>query len=555
MATLVANSQFNMDAFFRYDMIYSGWHAIVYGGTLLVNTSSTLQMRLVTDTLTLTGDFSTYDSSGNPVGPITGITYLSTDGDEASFSNFSFSGVSISVADFLSYIQDPSNESPAGLFARLLQGDDQITGSASDDALHGFAGNDVLNGGGGDDGISGGAGADILTGGSGNDTFGDSESDHNGDTITDFSLGDKIHFYDANPATFAFSLSGNTLNYTGGTLTLSNLGPGHLVASAAPVAGVQLRLVAHSTVNDFNGDGFSDVILRNDNGQVTDWLGQADGRLVDNSSVFNVNPGTEWHVEGTGDFNGDGYSDVILRNDNGQVTDWLGQADGSLVDNSSVFSVNPGTDWHVEGTGDFNGDGLGDVLWRNDSGAVITFLGAPNGSFVGNVNFNLNPGLDWHVEGTGDFNGDGRDDILWRNDLGTVVTLLGNADGSFTGNVNFLLNPGLDWHVEGTGDFNGDGRDDILWRNDIGNVVDLLGNPDGSFTGNVNFQLNPGLDWHIVGTGDFNGDGYDDIVWRNDSGTMTDLLGQSNGAFIGNVAIFTANPGSDWYVQPDHALF
>src|SRR6266542_3776884 len=27
-------------------------------------------------------------------------------------------------------------------------------------------------------------------------------------------------------------------------------------------------------------------------------------------------------------------------------------------------------DWHIQGTGDFNGDGNSDVLWRHDSGQV-----------------------------------------------------------------------------------------------------------------------------------------------------------------------------------------
>ena len=27
-------------------------------------------------------------------------------------------------------------------------------------------------------------------------------------------------------------------------------------------------------------------------------------------------------------------------------------------------------DWHIQGTGDFNADGNGDILWRHDSGQV-----------------------------------------------------------------------------------------------------------------------------------------------------------------------------------------
>jgi Ca2+-binding RTX toxin-like protein len=426
-------------------------------------------------------------------------------------------------------------------------------GVTIEDAIGG-SGNDIIIGNSANNYIVSGLGSDTLTGGAGNDKFEDTAVGHNGDTITDFDYGDKIVFSDATLGSFTFHLSGNVLIYSGGSMTLNNVPAGHFVTTAATGGGVQLTLQAGTAPHDFNGDGFSDIVLRNDNGQITDWLGQSNGSLVDNSAVFSVNPGTDWHVEGLGDFNGDGLGDVLWRNDSGAVVTFLGAPNGSFAGNVN-FNLNPGTDWHVEGTGDFNGDGRDDILWRNDAGAVVTLLGNSNGSFTGNVNFNLNPGLDWHVAGTGDFNGDGRDDILWRNDAGSVVTLLGNSDGSFTGNVNFNLNPGLDWHIEGTGDFNGDGMDDILWRNDAGQVVDLLGQSNGAFVGNVNFDLNPGTDWHIIQTGDFNGDGYDDILWRSDSGSMTDLLGQPNGAFVGNVGSFDASLTSDWHVQPDHVLF
>ena len=33
----------------------------------------------------------------------------------------------------------------------------------------------------------------------------------------------------------------------------------------------------------------------------------------------------------------------------------------------------PGSDWHVLGTDDFNGDGNGDLLWRTDAGALAVW--------------------------------------------------------------------------------------------------------------------------------------------------------------------------------------
>jgi serralysin len=79
------------------------------------------------------------------------------------------------------------------------------------------------------------------------------------------------------------------------------------------------------------------------------------------------NPGPSWHAIGTGDFNGDGHSDILLQNSSGEVDIW--ELNGaSVIAAASV--ANPGPSWHVKGTGDFNGDGFSDVLWQNDDGSV-----------------------------------------------------------------------------------------------------------------------------------------------------------------------------------------
>jgi hypothetical protein len=55
---------------------------------------------------------------------------------------------------------------------------------------------------------------------------------------------------------------------------------------------------------------------------------------------------TSWHINGVGDFNGDGRDDVLWRNDNGTLTDWLGQANGSFVQSPASYAM-PNT-WHVQ---------------------------------------------------------------------------------------------------------------------------------------------------------------------------------------------------------------
>jgi hypothetical protein len=233
-------------------------------------------------------------------------------------------------------------------------------------------GADTIIGNSADNVLKGQLGGDTLTGGAGNDTFLDTGAGHNGDTITDFGRGDKIVFSDANLAGFAFSITGNTLSYTGGTLRLNNVPAGTLVVSAAAGGGVQLmssqslQPPAHTAHNDFNGDGFSDLLLRNDNGSLAEGAGHTNGAFT-SSSNGNFGLGNDWHVAGSGDFNGDGLSDLLLRNDNGLLAEWAGQSNGSFAGNASANYALP-TSWHVAATDDFNGDGLSDLLLRNDNG-------------------------------------------------------------------------------------------------------------------------------------------------------------------------------------------
>ena len=435
-------------------------------------------------------------------------------------------------------------------------GDDTILGLGGNDTLSGGGGNDTIDGGSGNDFITGGPGIDTLTGGTGADTFVDTGAGLNGDTITDFLPGDRIQITDLPLASASIQLVGNTITYgsgpTAGVINIGNgISAGRFVLRALGTTGVEIRFqqAAH---NDFNGDGRSDILWRADDGTVRDWLGQSNGAFVGNVGNLNVTVPNGFHIVGTGDFNGDGRTDILWRGDDGSVSDWLGQPNGAFVSNVGNLNITVPNSWHVAGTGDFNGDGRTDILWRADDGTVRDWLGQTNGAFVGNVaNLNITVPNSWHVAGTGDFNGDGMDDILWRADDGTVRDWLGQPNGAFVGNVaNLDVNVPNGFHIVGTGDFNGDGRTDILWRGDDGSVSDWLGQSNGAFVSNVaNLNVNVPTDWHIAGIGDFNGDATDDILWRGSDGTVRDWLGQSNGAFVGNVANLNITVPTQWHVQ------
>jgi len=333
-----------------------------------------------------------------------------------------------------------------------------VIGSDENDTISGLGGNDNLNGGLGDDVIDGGAGSDLLIGGPGHDTltggtgadfFQDTAANFNGDIITDFHIGDHIQFTDTslNTDNAGISVNGTVLSYTGGSIDLSNLGAGRFVVRNLVGGGVDVRLqeAAH---NDFNGDGHSDILWRSDNGRMTSWLGQPDGSLAYTAVSDTTAVPTSVHIAGTGDFNGDGIDDILWRAADGTMTDWLGQAGGSFAYNPASYTWIP-TDWHIAGTGDFNGDGGSDILWRADDGTMTNWLGQPDGSFAYNpASYTTTVPTSVHIADIGDFNGDAIDDILWRAADGTMTNWLGQTDGSFAYNAASYTQIPTDWHIQ-----------------------------------------------------------------------------------------------------------
>ena len=71
--------------------------------------------------------------------------------------------------------------------------------------------------------------------------------------------------------------------------------------------------------------------------------------------------------------------------------------------------------------------------------------------------------------GTGDFNGDGNADIVWRNSAGDVAIWL--MHGAAIGTAGGLGNVPMSWSIAQTGDYNGDAKSDLLWRDTSGNTA------------------------------------------------------------------------------------
>ena len=88
--------------------------------------------------------------------------------------------------------------------------------------------------------------------------------------------------------------------------------------------------------------------------------------------------------------------------------------------------------WRIVRTGDFDGDGRTDVFWRNGlTGANVVWRSA-NPTTQQAVAAVADP--DWQPVAAGDFNGDGKTDVFWRKwDTGAnVIWLSANAATSYS---------------------------------------------------------------------------------------------------------------------------
>ena len=251
----------------------------------------------------------------------------------------------------------------------------------------------------------------------------------------------------------------------------------------------------------------SDILWRNSNGTVVEWT--MNGSQIMSSQIVTSQgnpavPDSSWNVVAVSDFNGDGKSDILWRNTGGSLIEWT--MSGSQITSSQIVTSQgnpavPDSSWSVVGEADFNGDGKSDILWRNTSGSLIEWT--MSGSQVTSsrpVTLQGNPvGPDpsWSIAGIGDFNGDGMSDILWRNSGGTLIDW--TMDGSQVTSIQQITSQGMpatpdgSWQIAQIGDYNGDGKSDILWRNSSsGQLTEWLMNGSQIFLGgNVTQQANP----------------------------------------------------------------
>ena len=321
------------------------------------------------------------------------------------------------------------------------------------------------------------------------------------------------------------------------------------VARSTPDIGAH-EYVGSRARSDFNGDGASDILWRN---TVT---GQLYGVLVNGLStggegfIYTV-ADLNWKVVARGDFNGDGRADILYRNDaTGQLYGLLVGASGLAVQSEGFIYTVADLNWKVVATDDLNGDGRSDIVYRNDTtGEAYALLMGASGLAVQSEGFIYTAATAWKIVATGDLNGDGRADLVYRNDTtGQVYAVLMNGL-AISGESFVYTVADLNWKVLFTGDFNGDGRADILYRNEVtGQTYGLLIGATGLAVQSEGFLYNVAdLNWRVVAIGDYNNNGRADLLWRNLSTGQVYQV-QLNGLAASGEGFLYTQPNQDWVI-------
>ncbi|MCU1348240.1 MAG: hypothetical protein JWO56_1270 [Acidobacteria bacterium] len=245
-----------------------------------------------------------------------------------------------------------------------------------------------------------------------------------------------------------------------------------------------------------------------------------------NGAVYASTPQIQWPVTADatltavynvarGDIDQDGSNDIFFENHStGARAAWLMNGDATYRTTFNLQAL-PDTNWEIVASGDFDGDGSSDILLRNYSTGANAIWLMHGTTFLSIVNL---PGIadtNFRFCGIGDFNLDGSFDILIRNGVTGLNALWLMNKTSLSSVFNLPSLPGPEFVFTGTRDFNNDGKQDIVIRN-TSNGNNALWLMNGTaFSTIINLPALPDTNYEIGAVADYNLDGFRDLVWRN----------------------------------------
>jgi hypothetical protein len=231
-------------------------------------------------------------------------------------------------------------------------------------------------------------------------------------------------------------------------------------------------------------DGTGDLLTLNSSGTLTFQLGNGAGKF--SGKVSGTGWATSVKAVPFGDLSGDRCNDILVRLSSGALRLYKPGC-GAALKPSTPYTTLASSGWTqydvLTSPGDISGDGRPDLIARNAStGAVYLYQGTSTGKLSARVKLYD----DWRgykkIVGTGDLNGDGIGDLLAQDKANTLYRYNGTGKGSFTARAKVFGDWGGSYNaVVDAGDLNRDGKADIVSRDTSGNLYRNNGDGKGSF--------------------------------------------------------------------------
>ncbi|NUO77345.1 MAG: hypothetical protein HOQ32_15210 [Lysobacter sp.] len=302
--------------------------------------------------------------------------------------------------------------------------------------------------------------------------------------------------------------------------------------------------------NDFNGDGKSDLVWYHP-AQALMAYWWIDHTRVSGSGSFPVS--SRYRIAGTGDFDGDGRTDLLWMNDSDNIAYvWRSRGDGQFDAQyvSAPYSsfAAQGTGWRVISSGhDLNEDGKDDIIWQDSTKRTAYYWFMDGGKVASSYVRRATAIPRLEIFGSGDFDGDGNGDLIQINPLNNYLFLSRNSFGNGIQYETAGIT-GYDpaWTLAGVTDLNGDGMSDLIWENHSQGLMAYWQMNGASIQSSAVKSIDPA--YRISATGDYNGDGRGDLLWTNaTTGLIFLWLSRGDGEFD---SAYLASYSTDWLPLP-----
>ncbi len=199
-------------------------------------------------------------------------------------------------------------------------------------------------------------------------------------------------------------------------------------------------------LGDVNGDGYEDIIVGAPNnmereaaaGKAYIFFGGEPMDTIPDWFIY----GNDFlqcfgeHVSNAGDFNGDGYNDILVSNygffPHGPRGVYIFYG-GPTIDTIPDWGLDDQACGSLDCMGDMNNDGYDDIVVADQTypignygvGKIMVFYGGPNADsvpdleYIGTVGWEYHTG--WNTSNVGDVNGDGINEIIFATDYPPIV--------------------------------------------------------------------------------------------------------------------------------------